>query len=654
MEKILYFSAMDEQGEPRTRSLFIPNNTFEKIASGYPEPVQKFIDNLQPDLKKYLYMLVHAVGAAEYWGSNVNSDAFPESGLKHDGLDYGHKTFERFAKLYKHHVNKDPNNSYGDVLHSYYDDNMHRVLLIIAVDREKAPDICYKIEVEGKYPDVSMGCKVPYDVCSICHNKAKNTGEYCYHAKNEMGKIYPDGRKVYVSNPYPRFFDISQVFIGAEKPAKFLHKISFDNFGTKTASEKLCVPDNYIGMCKAASIGMTISSAEIAEKMGYSIKESEITKKVPSGETGLEPDNANQQVVMRGMDKLRRAESDIDDHVLEDLSNHPLKRILATLTSLGIALKPKEFQKIILIKMGHVELADVLQKRNIEFDITDNNIETIDPITYNYNDIDSDIEKISFRYLEKRSDLQPYLFRRIMNTLHREKRASLLEKEPSRTNVMPALLGVASLYLAYKAGLFKMMSPIENILGESIEMSGLSSLEHPAAVIPLAATAAAALQGIKGLTSPSGRPDLLSKSDRIKLSSALDARNLAIVAGSTLAPYIAREHIIAKARRGEEIGTTGRIVYNHPDLLAMGGFLSSPHIARGIDKIQAGFKRLPSLKMIKSFFGKQASDSRIRLLLENVVLNNIWSREKLSNKIDYETATSGTILGLAALGSKEE
>ena len=125
-------------------------------------PIKVFVDNLQPNLDQYLYMLLHAVGAGEYWGANVNGDYFPESSLSHDGIDYGHKTFERFAKLYKHHVNKDPDKSYGDVLHSYYDPDMHRVLLVIAIDRSKAPDICEKIECKGEFPDVSMGCKVPY------------------------------------------------------------------------------------------------------------------------------------------------------------------------------------------------------------------------------------------------------------------------------------------------------------------------------------------------------------------------------------------------------------------------------------------------------------------------------------------------------------
>lgn len=593
--------------------------------------------------------------------SNVNQDFFPESGLKHDGLDYGHKTFERFAKLYKHHVNKDPKRSYGDVLYSHYDDDMHRVLLVIAVDRDKAPDICQKIEVEGQYPDVSMGCKVPYDVCSICHKKAKNTGEYCYHARNEMGKIYPDGRKVYVSNPYPRFFDISQVFIGAEKPAKFLHKISFDSDQFGKNASGLYVPNSYIGMCKAASIGMSMLSADVAEKIGYSVKESEITKEIPSGETGIEPDSENQELVMKGMSRLRNRECDIDDGTLGTMSKCPLKKTLGTLTSMGIALKPGEFQKIILIKMGHTELAEVLGRRNIEFDITDGNIEKIDPITYTYDDIDSDIEKLAFRYLDKRSDLQPHLFNRTMRVLHQEKRASLFEREPSRTNVVPALLGVASLYIAYKAGLLKMMSPVERMVGDAVEVSGLSRLEHPAAVIPIAATVAAVMQGIRGLSSPSGRPDLLANSDKVKLASAKDLRNLAIVSGAMLSPYIAREHIISKARRGEEIGITGKLIYNNPGKLAIGGFLTAPQIAKGVDALLSlrklgGVKKgnPPGIESIKKWFGKQASDNRIKLLLENVVMNKVWSREKLSNKINYETASSGTILGLAVLGSKEE
>ena len=107
---------------------------------------------------------------------------------------------------------------------------MHRVELVVYLDRSLAKkfdaySVIERIE-NGGFPDVSMGCKVPFDVCSICGNKSKTRDDYCDHCKYMMNKILPDGRKVYVLNLTPRFFDISFVFIGADKTAKVMAKLA--------------------------------------------------------------------------------------------------------------------------------------------------------------------------------------------------------------------------------------------------------------------------------------------------------------------------------------------------------------------------------------------------------------------------------------------
>ena len=77
-----------------------------------------------------------------------------------------------------------------------------------------------------------MACKIDYDVCSICGNKATTprgpcdqppevpSGGYCKHAKSMLGALLDDGRRVYVDNPHPIFFDISQVGKPAEVIAR--------------------------------------------------------------------------------------------------------------------------------------------------------------------------------------------------------------------------------------------------------------------------------------------------------------------------------------------------------------------------------------------------------------------------------------------------
>lgn len=142
---------------------------------------------------------------------------------------HGYKTFLN-AHAFAHHVNKDPEKAYGDVLVSVLNHKMKRVELIVAIDEEKCvrnggQRTLEKIKA-GEYPSTSMGCRVPFDVCSICGHKAKYRSEYCDHMRNDAGKIMADGRKVFVYNPYPRFFDISFVFIGADRTSFVLEKVA--------------------------------------------------------------------------------------------------------------------------------------------------------------------------------------------------------------------------------------------------------------------------------------------------------------------------------------------------------------------------------------------------------------------------------------------
>lgn len=133
-----------------------------------------------------------------------------------------------------HHINKDPAKGYGEILFSAYNPRMNRVELVVGHDISKLPkDIISKLE-KDELINLSMGCRVPYDVCSICGNKAPSPKDYCKHVTDTgLNYIYPDGRKVYLLNPNPDFFDISIVIVPADKTACILARI----FGAKkTAS----------------------------------------------------------------------------------------------------------------------------------------------------------------------------------------------------------------------------------------------------------------------------------------------------------------------------------------------------------------------------------------------------------------------------------
>ena len=125
MIKYFEYDSIDDTGKH-----IIPVNTLyhmNKTASGdYSSEIMKVVLNMKRKPEFY-YVVINALGSHEIWGSNRNGDGFPAAALSHKSLrtdmgtinDYGYKTFEYYAKLYKHHVNKDPKKSFGEIVFSH-------------------------------------------------------------------------------------------------------------------------------------------------------------------------------------------------------------------------------------------------------------------------------------------------------------------------------------------------------------------------------------------------------------------------------------------------------------------------------------------------------------------------------------------------------
>lgn len=181
--------------------------------------IQEFWDAIPQD-PRYSYLWVIGVSAREYYGCNNNGDAFNEADLRKT-----HQNFVDNANVFLQHVNKDPAKGIGKPVFSWYNEAMHRVELILRIDKSK-PDAAGTVSkiTAGEPIYVSMGCTVAYDVCSICGNKAPTRRDYCDHLRFNMKKILPDGRQVYALNPTPKFFDISIVTKPADPTAHTLDK----------------------------------------------------------------------------------------------------------------------------------------------------------------------------------------------------------------------------------------------------------------------------------------------------------------------------------------------------------------------------------------------------------------------------------------------
>lgn len=344
MDKLLTFSSRSEKGI-FTHVIDTELRHLEKTAAEYHPTVASYIHNAKP-IQGKTQILLTALGASEYWGFNANGDAFPEEALAHEGDDYGYKTFKTQAKLFRHHINKPTSESYGEVLLSVYNPVFHRVELIVAFNHSNAKDLVERVN-SGESLDFSMGAKVPYDICSICGNKAPTRLQYCDHLKYYLGKIEPNtGKFAFAINTKPKFFDISYVLIGADRIAKSLKKVA--NL--------------------SANLSAATSSALIAEKLAERLKAAEIKKEIPANEPPASSDVlAKAETLVRSIEEVKAMEPALPRKTLDELANLPLKNSLSTMIFMGILPKPQEFQRMYLRSTGHAALADALDERNICF-----------------------------------------------------------------------------------------------------------------------------------------------------------------------------------------------------------------------------------------------------------------------------------------------
>lgn len=151
MLKVSYFSGRTEHGINVIPLFGKADTELEKCASVLLPDVVKYIDNLRPR-KDAQYVLVNAMGASEWWGDNINHDAFTEASLIHvpdkwtgnplldrissKNWSYGFPTFYN-AHAFGHHKNKNNDQAYGDVELATWNPRMKRVELVIRIDKDK-------------------------------------------------------------------------------------------------------------------------------------------------------------------------------------------------------------------------------------------------------------------------------------------------------------------------------------------------------------------------------------------------------------------------------------------------------------------------------------------------------------------------------------
>lgn len=498
-------STFESTGEQRIKLA-----NFDELKSQGAD-IASFLESFKPN-PGFTYLHVIAMGAGEYYGCNVNGDYFPEK-----DLIARHHTFVEQAKVFKEHDNKPTSPSFGNVVFSWYNPKMHRVELILALDKIKGEEFIRRQDA-GEQLEVSMGCfpagtlitmadgsqkpietvapgesvrthmgrprkvvtamthrytgkmytftiaatpnipehtitatqehpilvyldlntaidqaeasldwvdaqniklgdrviqnpyeessytvfecgevtniavediadtpvynlsveedesfvaenvavhncRVRFDVCSICGNKATAKNPYCEHIKYHKREVYPDGKQAYMINVNPTFFDISIVRRRADKIAYVLNKVAstdsavslmeknaelFEHLGSEletsliplapTPDEAIfAIPDND----DMQKIAATLNDREEQEKLA-------MVKRIRAQAVRV-----LQKGIEEALPALEKVEPDLPVALLDRMARrHSIEDILHSFFLNAIPMKPKEFTRIIIVQNG--------------------------------------------------------------------------------------------------------------------------------------------------------------------------------------------------------------------------------------------------------------------------------------------------------------
>jgi len=430
VNKTVSFSSVSDVGQVFAEAVTVSRRGggLEKIAGARHPAIEAFLRELRPD-PRYQYVLMTPMGASDYWGMNVNGDYFPEMSLAHDRgqdpqsvirllveryltphgkvlppgnyQDFGHKTFLD-ALRYRHHINKDPSIAYGNIVCSVWNPAMQRVEVVARHDRQAAArvgasDIIADID-EGRPRHISMGCKVPFDVCTVCGNMSRTQNDYCDDLRTRMGAVLPNGKLVAAVNLFPRFFDLSDVIVPAAKESGVLQKVA-EVYSNRMFKRRRLEKEAEIEKQELPNTGAMVLGAAGAEK----------------------------------------------DLPREALRLGGLKELLSTLSLLGIVLKPREFQYRMLREMGQEPAAEKMWDSRQVF----HPCQGRSPFPVNAADYSPSIARALSPLLARRSAFAPHLPARVIRITVTKQEAS-----PPETRVSSdALNKVASMYDDYREGL---------------------------------------------------------------------------------------------------------------------------------------------------------------------------------------------------------
>jgi intein/homing endonuclease len=291
--------------------------------------------------------------------------------------------------------------------------------------------------------------------------------DYCEHAGRQMNHILPDGRKVFVYNDYPKFFDISFVFIGADKTAKVMMKIAdagksyWFRSGAELAEKLGYGQDDDLLLPAFAPDGT--ASQKVASVTDETLKQAFLGKLAKNKDAEITKDVVPSQFAGKAVPLLTRNEKDLPKSMIDALGASTLEEALSTPTGLGMVLRPREFQRIILIQMGKRDLADELDHKGEVFSKSN---ETLDvPMGPSF--FSQILARLLLPMMSERSGLGPVIEKRVLVATGdpKEKRGG----SSSLSN--PVLRKMGSAYNGYRTAVMNLVTHAPELLASMVTPS---------------------------------------------------------------------------------------------------------------------------------------------------------------------------------------
>jgi hypothetical protein len=157
-------------------------------------------------------------------------------------------------------------------------------------------------------------------------------------------------------------------------------------------------------------------------------------------------------------------EKDIPKDLLDSMArSSPLENILSTSGGLGMVLKPREFQRIILVQIGHKDLADDLDKKNITFPKTDEKTDV--PMGPQF--FSKLLSGLLRPFFEGRSALAPALESRIIMSSDKGEN----KKTKTSSQETDLLHKIGSSYNGYRSSLMDLVAHVQPLISAAIDPS---------------------------------------------------------------------------------------------------------------------------------------------------------------------------------------